>query len=409
MNLLALLVVGGVIAAIYHYWSSNTRSGKVKDKTPVLRDCPSCKSSVSTMATSCPQCGHPFKKIPAKKDFWVDLNLKNGCGLGCLGFMLLVVFSHNFGDGCATDSPSANPRNQNATPVNIDATLVEKERNGFGLWLHYAVPDSTPDGVLERFAVQEAGKHQGKVFVNIYNSRSLSGDSLIGTLQGGSYCVTRLRPRTEKKTTPVKEKSKRSSIPSQEFEEDAEKRSRRSSRRKKRHVVLSSERPPEAEVPVKPKPEVKMPPVKPKLVDCALIKYGASVRSTGTPVKPNLNDVKMLDGISNKRMNFSGYTIPCEHIVDLGRTRTVSAIRLHLWDEDDRKYKFILQMSTNKRTWYMVANRTGRGVQGVQNFNIGGKRIRYLRIQGLGNTENKWFHVKELMVYVKVYPKESAR
>jgi hypothetical protein len=135
-----------------------------------------------------------------------------------------------------------------------------------------------------------------------------------------------------------------------------------------------------------------------ELVDYALATNGASVKSTGKSTNRE-TDARIVDGITGNSKNYSAYSYPCTHTINLGKLRTVRHIRMHLWNHDSRSYQFKIYVSTYGRTWKVLADHSKKWSKGVQEFEHGSKKIQYLRIEGIRNTANGGFHVKELEAF----------
>nr|CAH0111776.1 unnamed protein product [Daphnia galeata] len=92
----------------------------------------------------------------------------------------------------------------------------------------------------------------------------------------------------------------------------------------------------------------------------------------------------------------SGYT--CHQlgsgaiVVQLAQPYIVSSMRLLLWDCDDRRYSFYVEVSTNNRDWITVCDRSRQPCQSWQNINFIPQPVVYVRIVGTQNTANDVFH-----------------
>jgi BTB/POZ domain-containing protein 9 len=59
-----------------------------------------------------------------------------------------------------------------------------------------------------------------------------------------------------------------------------------------------------------------------------------------------------------------------------------------LWDCDDRRYSFYVEVSTNNRDWITVCDRSRQPCQSWQNINFIPQPVVYVRIVGTQNTAN---------------------
>ncbi|KAI9564306.1 hypothetical protein GHT06_008044 [Daphnia sinensis] len=92
----------------------------------------------------------------------------------------------------------------------------------------------------------------------------------------------------------------------------------------------------------------------------------------------------------------SGYT--CHQlgsgaiVVQLAQPYVVSSMRLLLWDCDDRRYSFYVEVSTNNRDWITVCDRSRQPCQSWQSISFAPQPVVYVRIVGTQNTANDVFH-----------------
>lgn len=62
--------------------------------------------------------------------------------------------------------------------------------------------------------------------------------------------------------------------------------------------------------------------------------------------------------------------------------------RLLLWDCDDRRYSFYVEVSTNNRDWVTVCDRSRQPCQSWQNISFSPQPVVYVKIVGTQNTAN---------------------
>ena len=64
-------------------------------------------------------------------------------------------------------------------------------------------------------------------------------------------------------------------------------------------------------------------------------------------------------------------------------------MRLLLWDCDDRYYSFYVEVSSNQRTWEMVANMSRERCKSWQTLTFNPLPVVYVRIVGTDNSANE--------------------
>ena len=62
--------------------------------------------------------------------------------------------------------------------------------------------------------------------------------------------------------------------------------------------------------------------------------------------------------------------------------------RLLLWDCDDRRYSFYVEVSTNSREWTTICDRSRQPCQSWQSISFSPQPVVYVRIVGTQNTAN---------------------
>jgi hypothetical protein len=102
---------------------------------------------------------------------------------------------------------------------------------------------------------------------------------------------------------------------------------------------------------------------------------------------------------------FAAFRWPSFLTVDLEEVCAVKVIRLLLWDGlgqkggqlDKRLYEYRLLCSEDEKRWIVVHDTGVEGTIGWQEFRFQSPiRLRYVRIHGLHNTANDFFHVVEV-------------
>jgi len=104
----------------------------------------------------------------------------------------------------------------------------------------------------------------------------------------------------------------------------------------------------------------------------------------------------LIDGKTHGYDWDSGYT--CHQlgsgaiVVQLAQPYVISTMRLLLWDCDDRRYSYYVEVSTNQRNWEMVANKCQDPCKSWQTLRFSPLPVVYIRIVGTDNTANEVFH-----------------
>ncbi|KAK3093519.1 hypothetical protein FSP39_016697 [Pinctada imbricata] len=92
----------------------------------------------------------------------------------------------------------------------------------------------------------------------------------------------------------------------------------------------------------------------------------------------------------------SGYT--CHQlgsgaiIVQLAQPYMAETMRLLLWDCDDRSYSYYVEVSTDQKSWKMVADRRNEGCKSWQFIKFDKQPVSFVKIVGTHNTANEVFH-----------------
>lgn len=92
----------------------------------------------------------------------------------------------------------------------------------------------------------------------------------------------------------------------------------------------------------------------------------------------------------------SGYT--CHQlgsgaiIVQLAQPYMIDSCRLLLWDCDDRSYSYYIEVSTDQRTWELVADKTNESCKSWQILSFERTPVTFIKIVGTLNTANEVFH-----------------
>lgn len=92
----------------------------------------------------------------------------------------------------------------------------------------------------------------------------------------------------------------------------------------------------------------------------------------------------------------SGYT--CHQlgsgaiIVQLAQPYIIDSMRLLLWDCDDRSYSYYVEVSTDQKSWYLLADKRKEQCKSWQVINFEKRPVTFVKIVGTHNTANEVFH-----------------
>ena len=125
-----------------------------------------------------------------------------------------------------------------------------------------------------------------------------------------------------------------------------------------------------------------------------------ALASRGAKASGSKNAGLIIDG-ETKFGKYKGYawaTNPCNFAVDLGAVHSINKIRILLYDLDNRRYSYRVFVSEDGDSWNQVmSNPRARG--GWQEIGLEDIKLQFIRVNGLGNTENRNFHVVEIEAY----------
>jgi hypothetical protein len=138
--------------------------------------------------------------------------------------------------------------------------------------------------------------------------------------------------------------------------------------------------------------------------DAALTEHGATVTGCGSPEL-------LVDGNSTQYGGHSGFSSaawPCAITTDLQKAYALRQIRLLLWDGNNRHYQYTLEVSPDGENWMMAADCSTGEWRSWQTIDLPRPLpIRFIRVNGLFNSDNAFFHLVELEAYC-IPPKEAA-
>jgi hypothetical protein len=108
------------------------------------------------------------------------------------------------------------------------------------------------------------------------------------------------------------------------------------------------------------------------------------------------------DGVTNNydRPGYSAFIWPGHLTVDLERPCHLRLIRVLLWNRDQRAYKYRLDLSLDDAVYVEVHDNSNYGARGWQVIVLDPPvKARFIRIDGLHNTNNNKIHILEVEAY----------
>lgn len=79
-------------------------------------------------------------------------------------------------------------------------------------------------------------------------------------------------------------------------------------------------------------------------------------------------------------------------VVQLPQPYIISTMRLLLWDLDERRYSFYIEVSCDQQTWVRVVDKTNEACRSWQYLSFDPRPVVFVRIVGVENTANEVFH-----------------
>lgn len=83
-------------------------------------------------------------------------------------------------------------------------------------------------------------------------------------------------------------------------------------------------------------------------------------------------------------------------LVELGTISIINHIKLLLWDRDNRSYSYFVEVSVNRQNWDCVIDYQPYHCRSWQYLYFAPRAVKYIRLVGTHNTNNKEFHVVSL-------------
>lgn len=130
----------------------------------------------------------------------------------------------------------------------------------------------------------------------------------------------------------------------------------------------------------------------------ALASGGSSIAEPGSR-----NGGQLIDGVHAASTNYGHSTWtndpPGTMLLDMFAEMNVTHVRVQNWDWVPRFQNYKLEASRDGATWTLLADGSGAGRHGWDDWPVGGQPIRFLRLTALSNSVNAYVCISELEVY----------
>lgn len=123
----------------------------------------------------------------------------------------------------------------------------------------------------------------------------------------------------------------------------------------------------------------------------------------GTRISGAVRAIHLMDGVTERNDNWAIAPLHSPVLIEFGQALDASALRVHLYDADQRRYRFRLEVRTGAG-WQVLAEGAGEPLSGVQEFPWQGDALSAVRITGLYSSVaeqdpgNAYLHIKELEI-----------
>ncbi|WP_304511313.1 discoidin domain-containing protein [Desulfopila sp. IMCC35008] len=134
-------------------------------------------------------------------------------------------------------------------------------------------------------------------------------------------------------------------------------------------------------------------------IDNAASQEDVALISSGATASADVNSAMLIDGITTNNKNYAYGFFPTNMVVDLGKVYSLGAIGIHLWDGDGRFYRYTVAISTDGINYQQVIDRSSGQHSGYIEDTIDDVQGRYIKINGLYNSANAGFYVKEIKAF----------
>jgi hypothetical protein len=136
--------------------------------------------------------------------------------------------------------------------------------------------------------------------------------------------------------------------------------------------------------------------------EAVVVPGNVALASAGATVVGPGQTADLIDGVTTGYTGYRGFTQaewPCTWLVILPRTYLLQEIRLLLWDGNQRHYRYVVETSVDGETFSPLIDRSKGEWRSWQTLTFPPRPVKCIRLQGLHNSANKWFHVVELEAY----------
>lgn len=79
-------------------------------------------------------------------------------------------------------------------------------------------------------------------------------------------------------------------------------------------------------------------------------------------------------------------------VIQLPQPYIISTMKLLLWDLDERRYSYYIEVSCDQQTWVRVVDKTNEACRSWQHLSLDPRPVVFVRIVGVQNTANEVFH-----------------
>lgn len=127
---------------------------------------------------------------------------------------------------------------------------------------------------------------------------------------------------------------------------------------------------------------------------------------------PLVGHMSLFDGevrAADRQKGFAYNRHPCVFTLLLPRPISLSAIRVKLWDGDERTYKYMLDVSLDGRRFLRVADKSEGVPAGWQNILFPLQKVRVIKLHCLHNSANRSFQVLEVEGYTIASPEQMIK
>lgn len=121
----------------------------------------------------------------------------------------------------------------------------------------------------------------------------------------------------------------------------------------------------------------------------------------GTRISGAVRAIHLMDGVADQDDNWAIAPLLRPVLIEFKQPVQASALRLHLYDADGRRYRYRLEARSDGQ-WRTIADQSAEPVSGVQEIALNGQAIGALRLTGLSSSladegpSKGYIHIKEL-------------